>query len=44
MTTFKETYNRFDSRALKGDDLRRFYIDDFTKDSVNEIIIYLNAR
>ncbi|MGK7874097.1 MAG: P-loop NTPase fold protein [Xenococcaceae cyanobacterium] len=30
-------YNNFDSRPLSGETLRRFYIDDFTKDAVNSI-------
>ncbi len=30
-------YNNFDSRPLVGETLRRFYIDDFTKDAVNSI-------
>ena len=34
---FKNAYNNFDSRPLKGETLRRFYIDDFTKDAVNSI-------
>ncbi len=34
---FKNAYNNFDSRPLVGETLRRFYIDDFTKDAVNSI-------
>ena len=30
-------YNNFDSRPLSGETLKRFYIDDFTKDAVNSI-------
>lgn len=34
---FKNAYNNFDSRPLAGETLRRFYIDDFTKDAVESI-------
>jgi len=34
---FVEAYNNFDSQPLRGEKLRRFYVDDFTKDAVNEI-------
>ena len=34
---FKEAYNNFDNRPLSGETLKRFYIDDFTKDSVESI-------
>jgi energy-coupling factor transporter ATP-binding protein EcfA2 len=34
---FVTAYNNFDSQPLRGDKLRRFYVDDFTKDAVNEI-------
>lgn len=30
-------YNNFDSRPLAGETLRKFYIDDFTKDEVKSI-------
>ena len=32
-----EAYNNFDSRPLAGETLRKFYIDDFTKDEVKSI-------
>jgi len=35
---FVKAYNHFDAKPLSGEDLKRFYIDDFTKGSVNEII------
>lgn len=34
---FKNAYNNFDSRPLEGETLRKFYIDDFTKEAVNSI-------
>ena len=34
---FVTAYNNFDSQPLRGEKLRRFYVDDFTKDAVNEI-------
>ena len=34
---FENAYNNFDSRPLFGETMRRFYIDDFTKDAVNSI-------
>ena len=34
---FTEAYNNFDSRPLAGETLRKFYIDDFTKNAVNSI-------
>ena len=34
---FTIAYNNFDSRPLVGENLKKFYIDDFTKDSVNSI-------
>ena len=34
---FKNAYNNFDSRPLVGETLKKFYIDDFTKDAVNSI-------
>jgi len=34
---FVKAYNNFDSQPLSGERMRQFYIDDFTKDSVNEI-------
>ncbi len=33
----ENAYNNFDSRPLSGETLKRFYIDDFTKDAVNSI-------
>ncbi|MGK7958201.1 MAG: P-loop NTPase fold protein [Crocosphaera sp.] len=33
----ENAYNNFDSRPLSGETLKRFYIDDFTKDAVNRI-------
>ncbi|NES85769.1 MAG: AAA family ATPase [Moorea sp. SIO2B7] len=43
---FTNAYNNFDSRPLAGETLRRFYIDDFTKDAVNSIrtTIKISAR
>lgn len=35
---FVEAYNRFDSRPLKGQSMKDFYVDDFTKDITNSII------
>jgi len=35
---FVRAYNHFDAKPLIGEDLERFYIDDFTCDSVNEIL------
>jgi nucleoside-triphosphatase THEP1 len=35
---FIQAYNHFDSQPLKGERLQKFYIDDFTKDSVKGII------
>ncbi len=35
---FVEAYNNFDHRPLKGDSLRKFYIDDFTKDTTESIV------
>lgn len=32
-----EAYNNFDYRPLKGEGLRKFYVDDFTKDTVKSI-------
>ena len=34
---FKNAYNNFDNRPLAGETLKRFYVDDFTKDAVNSI-------
>ena len=34
---FKEAYNNFDNRPLSGETLKRFYVDDFTKDAVDSI-------
>ncbi|MEA5536222.1 P-loop NTPase fold protein [Crocosphaera sp. XPORK-15E] len=34
---FTNAYNNFDSRPLVGETLRKFYIDDFTKDAVKSI-------
>ena len=34
---FVEAYNNFDYRPLKGESLRKFYVDDFTKDTVKSI-------
>ena len=34
---FRNAYNNFDSRPLAGETLRKFYIDDFTKDEVKSI-------
>jgi DNA polymerase III delta prime subunit len=34
---FKQAWNNFDSRPLKGEALRKFYVDDFTKDTVKSI-------
>ncbi len=34
---FIKAYNNFDSRPLAGETLKKFYIDDFTKDAVNSI-------
>ncbi|MCP4349950.1 MAG: AAA family ATPase [Desulfobacterales bacterium] len=34
---FVKAFNNFDSRPLSGENLRRFYIDDFTKQSVEKI-------
>jgi GTPase SAR1 family protein len=33
-----KAYNNFDSQPLRGEKLKKFYIDDFTKDSVKGII------
>lgn len=35
---FVEAYNNFDSRPLKGESMRKFYVDDFTKDITTSII------
>jgi hypothetical protein len=35
---FVKAYNNFDSQPLRGEKLKQFYIDDFTKDSVKAII------
>ncbi len=35
---FVKAYNNFDSQPLRGEKLKTFYIDDFTKDSVKAII------
>lgn len=35
---FVEAYNNFDYRPLKGESMRKFYVDDFTKDMTNSII------
>ncbi len=34
---FEDAYNNFDSRPLKDKGLRKFYVDDFTKDTVKSI-------
>jgi len=34
---FVEAYNNFDYRPLKGESLRKFYVDDFTRDTVKSI-------
>ncbi|MCP4350008.1 MAG: AAA family ATPase [Desulfobacterales bacterium] len=34
---FVKAFNNFDSRPLSGENLKRFYIDDFTKQSVEDI-------
>ena len=34
---FVQAYNNFDYRPLKGEGLRKFYVDDFTKDTVKSI-------
>ncbi len=34
---FVKAYNNFDSQPLRGERLEKFYIDDFTKDSTDEI-------
>jgi len=35
---FITAYNNFDSRPLAGESMRKFYVDDFTKDITNTII------
>lgn len=35
---FVEAYNNFDYRPLEGESMRKFYVDDFTKDTTNSII------
>jgi len=35
---FVKAYNNFQSQPLRGDKLKTFYIEDFTKKCVNEII------
>jgi predicted ATP-binding protein involved in virulence len=35
---FVKAYNNFDSRPLAGESMRKFYVDDFTKDITHSII------
>jgi energy-coupling factor transporter ATP-binding protein EcfA2 len=35
---FVKAYNNFDSRPLEGESMRKFYVDDFTKDITHSII------
>jgi len=35
---FVKAYNNFDYRPLKGEFLRKFYVDDFTKDTTDSIV------
>ncbi|MCP5107230.1 MAG: hypothetical protein GY950_27835, partial [bacterium] len=35
---FVEAYNNFDSRPLEGESMKKFYVDDFTRDITNSII------
>ena len=35
---FVKAYNNFDYRPLEGESMRKFYVDDFTKDTTNSII------
>ncbi|MBF0476916.1 MAG: AAA family ATPase [Deltaproteobacteria bacterium] len=35
---FKRAYNDFDPRELKGEDLKKFYVDELAKDSIGRII------
>ena len=34
---FKKAFNHFDSRPLSGENLKKFYIDDFTKQTADQI-------
>ena len=34
---FVKAFNNFDSRPLSGENLKKFYLDDFTKQSVEDI-------
>jgi cellulose biosynthesis protein BcsQ/energy-coupling factor transporter ATP-binding protein EcfA2 len=36
--SFIKAYNNFDAQALRGEKLNKFYIDDFIKDSVKEMV------
>lgn len=35
---FVEAYNNFDNRPLSGENLKKFYVDDFTKQTVGAIV------
>ncbi len=35
---FAKAYNNFDSKPLSGENLKRFYVNDFTKQSIDQIM------
>ncbi len=41
---FKMAFNNFDSRPLSGENLKKFYIDDFTKHTVEQITTTIRAE